>query len=196
MSSHHFVKEDQEPAVIMAGSDFREELLGSVLEWCPKVIVIGADVADMLIAAAIKVDECYLLNGQDAPSFPYEMDLLFEGASTAEEVILKWLSKNYLPFYIFGWQNERIIAFFRTLTLEQAHRVTAISLDKKWIQPGGGSFSKWMKKGTELQLTGNVFDWTIRGNAEISWPVVCTTEDGLLTLETNELEIFAEPLYL
>lgn len=39
MSSHHFVKEKQEPAIfIHSEEDIDEELLGQLLEWCPYVI--------------------------------------------------------------------------------------------------------------------------------------------------------------
>lgn len=196
MSSHHFVREGQEPAVIIAGSNIHAELLGSVLEWSPKVITVGAASACLLIADAIKADDCHLLKGEDPPAFPYEVDLYFNEAAAEEEIIWEWMRINHLPFYLFGWQDERIIAFIRSLTREQAHLITAISIDKKWIYPGKGAFSKWMKKGTQLELTGQSSDWEIRGRVEISWPKVLILEDGLQMLATNQLEIFAEPLYL
>ena len=40
MSSHHIVREKQEPALLVLGlDDFPDELLGQLLEWSPTVIV-------------------------------------------------------------------------------------------------------------------------------------------------------------
>ena len=40
MSSHHIVRDDQEPALIIAnGASCSNELLGQLLEWSPIVIV-------------------------------------------------------------------------------------------------------------------------------------------------------------
>ena len=41
MSSHHFVKEGQEPALIIAnGASCSYELLTAIMEWCPFVVVL------------------------------------------------------------------------------------------------------------------------------------------------------------
>ena len=41
MSSHHFVKEGQEPALIIAnGESCSYTLLTSLLEWCPYIVVL------------------------------------------------------------------------------------------------------------------------------------------------------------
>ena len=43
MSSHHIVRDDQAPALIIAnGEACSEELLGQLLEWSPTVIVLDA----------------------------------------------------------------------------------------------------------------------------------------------------------
>ena len=44
MSSHHIVKEKQEPALyIHQLGDFNEEFLGQLLEWSPTVIVAAGE---------------------------------------------------------------------------------------------------------------------------------------------------------
>ena len=56
MSSHHIVRDDQEPALIIAnGSACHEELLGQLLEWSPLVIVLDAAI-ERVMALNIKVD--------------------------------------------------------------------------------------------------------------------------------------------
>lgn len=56
MSSHHIVRDDQEPALIIAnGSSCSFELLGQLLEWSPIVIVLD-NAIDRVLQLDIKVD--------------------------------------------------------------------------------------------------------------------------------------------
>ena len=56
MSSHHIVRDDQEPALIIAnGAACQEELMGQLLEWSPLVIVLDSAI-ERVIAMNIKVD--------------------------------------------------------------------------------------------------------------------------------------------
>lgn len=56
MSSHHIVRDDQEPALIIAnGLECNNELLGQLLEWSPFVIVLDSAI-ERVIELGIKVD--------------------------------------------------------------------------------------------------------------------------------------------
>ena len=56
MSSHHIVRDDQEPALIIAnGLECNSELLGQLLEWSPYVIVLDSAI-ERVIELGIKVD--------------------------------------------------------------------------------------------------------------------------------------------
>lgn len=56
MSSHHIVRDDQEPALIIAnGAECSQELLGQLLEWSPYVIVLDSAI-ERVIELGIKVD--------------------------------------------------------------------------------------------------------------------------------------------
>ncbi len=56
MSSHHIVRDDQEPALIIAnGASCNNELLGQLLEWSPLVIVLDSAM-ERVIKLGIKVD--------------------------------------------------------------------------------------------------------------------------------------------
>jgi len=56
MSSHHIVKEKQEPALIIAnGEACSEELLGQLLEWSPFIVVLDQAIYRVL-DLGIKVD--------------------------------------------------------------------------------------------------------------------------------------------
>jgi thiamine pyrophosphokinase len=56
MSSHHIVRDDQEPALIIAnGAACSDELMGQLLEWSPLVIVLDTAI-ERVIPLNIKVD--------------------------------------------------------------------------------------------------------------------------------------------
>lgn len=56
MSSHHIVRDDQEPALIIAnGASCNNELLGQLLEWSPLVIVLDSAI-ERVLELGIKVD--------------------------------------------------------------------------------------------------------------------------------------------
>ena len=56
MSSHHIVRDDQEPALIIAnGAECSMELLGQLLEWSPIVIVLDSAM-NRILDLNIKVD--------------------------------------------------------------------------------------------------------------------------------------------
>jgi len=56
MSSHHIVRDDQEPALIIAnGAACSKELMGQLLEWSPLVIVLDSAI-NRVIELGIKVD--------------------------------------------------------------------------------------------------------------------------------------------
>ncbi|MFZ4679687.1 MAG: thiamine diphosphokinase [Flavobacterium sp.] len=56
MSSHHIVRNDQEPALIIAnGEACSQELLGQLLEWSPQIIVLDSAI-ERVLELGIKVD--------------------------------------------------------------------------------------------------------------------------------------------
>lgn len=56
MSSHHIVRDDQEPALIIAnGATCSEELMGQLLEWSPLVIALDSAI-HRVVELGIKVD--------------------------------------------------------------------------------------------------------------------------------------------
>lgn len=69
MSSHHIVRDDQEPALIIAnGAACNPELLGQLLEWSPLVIVLDSAI-ERVMELDIKVD--VLLGDFDRGFDPY-----------------------------------------------------------------------------------------------------------------------------
>ena len=56
MSSHHIVRDDQEPALIIAnGASCSNELMGQLLEWSPLVIVLDSAIERVLNLSLIHI---------------------------------------------------------------------------------------------------------------------------------------------
>lgn len=59
MSSHHIIRDEQEPALILADLDaFPLDLLGQLLEWAPYTIC-GPEALNQVLGYEINVDEVY-----------------------------------------------------------------------------------------------------------------------------------------
>lgn len=195
MSSHHFVREGQEPNIIVAGCDYDSEILGTLLEWSPKVIAIN-DAAEKLLLDHIKIDEHWISEAMFELAFPYPVESLFLHDCNAADRIKDFLSSHGKPVYLLGWPEQNIYQLFKALGKNTAPLLTIIGNDKKWLFPGSHGYSKWLPKGWRLELTGAAESWHIIPEAEQCWPEIKVTESGLLFLQTNDFEIIGEALYL
>jgi hypothetical protein len=95
MSSHHVVREKQEPALLVLGLDgFDDELLGQLLEWSPTVITTGKT-AETIHAFGIKID--WIIADVALPELQEDVKLLPAGTDTFAEAALKYLITNSYP---------------------------------------------------------------------------------------------------
>src|ERR1700722_2163434 len=95
MSSHHIVREKQEPALLVLGlDDFPDELLGQLLEWSPTVIAT-ADTAEILSSRQIKIDWIITSNPTEVSQSDVKLVPVIEGNPTV--TALKFLADNKYP---------------------------------------------------------------------------------------------------
>ena len=89
MSSHHIVKEKQEPALyIHELGEFNEEYLGQLLEWSPTLIV-NASEYEKIISRGLKVD--IVVNPTDLPSTYQENTKTIMGPGDEFNTVLNFL---------------------------------------------------------------------------------------------------------
>ena len=89
MSSHHIVKEKQEPALyIHELGEFNEEYLGQLLEWSPTLIV-NASEYEKIISLGLKVD--IVVNPADIPSEYQENTKTIMGPGDEFNTVLNYL---------------------------------------------------------------------------------------------------------
>jgi len=169
MSSHHIVRDDQEPALIIAnGASCNIELLGQLLEWSPLVIVLDSAI-ERVVELGIKVD--VLLgdfdSGFDAnyykeTQFPLEIIHTPDQNKTDLEKAFDYLIERKIPAANVVWATgKRADHTITNLTNITRYRdlLKIVLLDdhsKVYLMPK--KFEKWYPANTPISLIpiGNV----------------------------------------
>ena len=169
MSSHHIVRDDQEPALIIAnGASCNIELLGQLLEWSPLVIVLDSAM-ERVLELGIKVD--VLLgdfdSGFDAnyykeTQFPLEIIHTPDQNKTDLEKAFDYLIERKIPAANVVWATgKRADHTITNLTNITRYRdlLKIVLLDdhsKVYLLPK--KFEKWYPANTLISLIpiGNV----------------------------------------
>jgi thiamine pyrophosphokinase len=189
MSSHHIVREKQEPALLILGlDDFADELLGQLLEWSPTLITTPL-IAEKLISSGIKIDWIvtndvdgelqsdlkYLPvndNGVTASSLEY---LITQGYPAVNIVTDELALNQYLAF----------AAQINLVIFHDGQKIYAINT----------GFSKWKPAGEAITLLSNPTGLKTTGLEKISDTHYKTLTDGLFSLQfTSPFLFIAESL--
>ncbi|UII34313.1 hypothetical protein LVD17_10885 [Fulvivirga ulvae] len=155
MSSHHFVREDQEPAVFII-DPVKEDILLQLLEWSPKVIVVQ-EAVELIISLGIKIDAVLCTkelrdNFRNILGFQMPVEII-----SVEEDNPDWIrqgisflaEQDCKAVHIIGEVPEAL----RNWLAETALPTIVIwDTDYKWICCHTGQFSKWVTKGSTFIL--------------------------------------------
>ncbi|MDQ5929568.1 MAG: thiamine pyrophosphokinae [Bacteroidota bacterium] len=163
MSSHHIVRDDQEPALIIAnGAACSSELLGQLLEWSPLVIVLDSAI-ERVIDLGIKVD--VLLGDFDrgfdpevykTSQYPIEIIHTPDQNKTDLEKAFDYLIKRKIPAVNVVWATgKRADHTITNLTNIVRYRdlLKIVILDdhsKIFLLPN--KFEKWYTEHTPISL--------------------------------------------
>jgi len=163
MSSHHIVRDDQEPALIIAnGAACHPELLGQLLEWSPLVIVLDSAI-ERVIELDIKID--VLLGDFDrgfdpekhqTSQYPLEIIHTPDQNKTDLEKALDYLIERKIPAVNVVWATgKRADHTITNLTNIVRYRnlIKIVILDdhsKIFLLPN--KFEKWYTAGTPISL--------------------------------------------
>ena len=163
MSSHHIVRDDQEPALIIAnGQSCSSELLGQLLEWSPLVVVLDAAIkrvskldlkVDVLIGdfdINLKVDQ------YRESQYPIEIVYAPDQEKTDLEKAFEFLIARKIPMvnvvWATGFRADHTINNIASIA-KYNHLLKIVILDdysKIFLLPQ--NFKKWYPKNTILSL--------------------------------------------
>jgi thiamine pyrophosphokinase len=184
MSSHHVVREKQEPALLVLGLDnFSDELLGQLLEWSPTVITTP-QTAERLNAYGIKID-WIITNGADEV-LQSDVKLMSGGSDNLTDTALKYLTTYEYPA-VNIITDELNLADYEPYA-DQINLV--IFNDGKKIYPVNPGFSKWKPAGETIELLAEAKGFHFKGLENISGKRYETVSDGLFSLHFDTPFLF------
>ncbi|MEX8547738.1 MAG: thiamine diphosphokinase [Mucilaginibacter sp.] len=180
MSSHHIVREKQEPALLILDlAGFDEEHLGQLLEWSPTVLVNDAS-AEKLQSLGIKFD--VLLSETENPTLQEHLRVLPIQENALKTGLQFLVVEKYPAVNIIT--DKRSIANF----LVFADQITLVIFsNNQKIYPVGSGFSKWKAAGETVEILQIPSDLAQSGLEQINPNQFKTKADGFFTLR------FAQP---
>lgn len=163
MSSHHIVRDDQEPALIIAnGASCSDELLGQLLEWSPLVVVLDSAI-ERVLELGIKVD--VLIGDFDRDFDPYyyaeqqypmEVVHISDQESTDLEKAFNYLVERNIPaanvVWATGKRADHTITNITDIVRFKDKLKIVVLDDYSKIYRIPNSFKKWYEKGTIISL--------------------------------------------
>jgi thiamine pyrophosphokinase len=180
MSSHHIVREKQEPALLVLGLDhFPEELLGQLLEWSPTVITTPLT-AEKLNTLGIKVD-WVISNGEEGIG-QSDVKLMAPGDNRWEVTALNYPIANHYPAVNVitdepAFDDLLNYAGKIDLVIFQGHqKIYAIN----------SGFSKWKPAGEEIRVLNSTKGLNYTGLEQTNPGSFKTTHDGFFTLSFDQ----------
>lgn len=210
MSSHHIVRDDQEPALIIAnGAACSQELMGQLLEWSPLVVVLDSAI-ERVIELGIKVD--VLIGDFDRDfdaeiyrekQYPIEIVHIADQDSTDLEKACDYLIQRGIPaaniIWATGKRADHTITNITNIVKYKKTLKITIYDDYSRIYTLPNSFKKWYEKDTIISLIpiGEVKEIT---STNLLYPLTneslilgdrtgssnTVLKDGLVTIEYKE----------
>lgn len=145
MSSHHIVREKQEPALyIHQLGTFDEEYLGQLLEWSPTLIV-SATVYEKVISMGLKVD--LVVNGGEEEFFQENTKIIKAGSEELDAVLDYLIAENYPAVNVIdGQSNLRELGSY----IDRINVVVFTPAEKAYAIKSG--FKVWKPKGSIFKI--------------------------------------------
>lgn len=179
MSSHHIVRENQEPALIVVSYDaLDEENMGQLLEWSPTIIA-NEDTIDFFLAADIKVDVVFgakeeAYQQEQIKNFPIKkkfipdaLDYLIQHNHKAVNIVCDVL-------------EEALEAYCALIN------IVVLSRGKRYVYVNQ-YYEKWKETGAHIFVPENRLKSFV-GLKQINRNEFVTERDGFIYLEFNSDE--------
>lgn len=176
MSSHHIVRENQEPALIVCSyTALDAEYFGQLLEWSPTIIT-HEDTVDFLLAEEVKVDVVF---GNEEKPYPQE------------QIKVRPLKKGFIPDaldYLVQTQYTavNIVCDKRDETLEaycNLINIVVLSNNKRYVYVRR-RYEKWKEAGAAMFIVESKLK-SLVGIKKIAPDTFIVEQDGFVYLEFN-----------
>jgi thiamine pyrophosphokinase len=184
MSSHHIVREKQEPALLVLGLDnFSDELLGQLLEWSPTVITT-LQTAEKLVAYGITID--WIVGREFDEGLQPDVKRISSENGTLTRDALAFLVTNNFPsvnIVTDEFKLEDYRYFPDGIDL-------VIFFDNKKIYPVRTGYNKWKPAGETIELLTEAAKIQTTGLKSLDFNKYQTIADGFFSLQFEQQFLF------
>ena len=155
MSSHHFVKDGQEPSVWVMDIHYDSEVLGSLLEWCPLLYVCEPAI-EKVLSEGIKIDVTLVSHAnatwarqQLEHQFPIEVRVVDESFSS----LVTNVNASYeVPIHVLGWSAKDSLAFLLEMHLTERIGRIVLAEGRRFRMVKSGVYDKWLPAGSVVKV--------------------------------------------
>lgn len=163
MSSHHIIRDDQEPALIIAnGEECSQEILGELLEWSPFVVVLDGAIQKVL-DYGIKVDVLLgdfdrNIDLEEIQAQQSDIQIIHtpdQNKTDLEKAIDYLIEKGHKAANIVWATGKRADHSITNMTnlVRYKSQIKVVMIDNySKIFPINKSFEKWYAQGTPISL--------------------------------------------
>ena len=156
MSSHHIVRDEQEPAIVLMDRDYNQEILNALLEWSPQVLTTYS-IFQQLESLGIKAD---VVLGDDAERqqflqvqhSPGRFILQKQVEDSFETAMYYLAAKKYAAVHVFVPDMDSLVKVLSPSFYSQLQLIVFTG-NKKWVYKTG-TFKKWYPEGDVLYVKG------------------------------------------
>lgn len=171
MSSHHIVRENQEPSLLIQDFDALDrKMLDQLLEWSP-TIVVDADAADFLLSEGIKID--IIFSNKTLSSLQEQTKVLPIEKHYLETALTYLIANSYSAVNIICHRLDPILQMFAPDI-----NIVALCREKRYVFVKD-HYEKWKPKGEKIYID----------------PQEVKTAIGLIHLEEGVFEVIDDGFF-
>ena len=154
MSSHHFVKEGQEPALLVVDA-LADDHLMSMLEWSPMVLVVGTAMPKVaswgIRVDAVFADDRAHNDGVVYNAEPHVVPAMVVDSTTGlvSSVLFFLRSRRQYALQVMAESSEEN---FRAWGSADDFQIALLDASMKWSRILSGRFEKWMPEAASLRV--------------------------------------------
>jgi hypothetical protein len=187
VSSHHFVKEGQEPALVILEA-FSLQAVEPLLEWAP-LVVVSEKIVDDVLRWGIKIDvvaakkeHIEQLDSQLSDQGPVKfLDYTGDLISAVFEFLI---DKNQSAVTIVSNSYEDVIK--ASQPFGKKVNVSILTTTIRWSYIAVAHFKKWFPANSTLLIRALASVHLINPSEQLISDRIVTTADGIISLESSE----------
>lgn len=182
MSSHHFVKEGQEPALLIT-DPFSPQDIGDLLEWAPLVIALAPSF-ESIASMGIKADLAFLSEEERRKTEQMMPSPVIEVITTAPfQEALEYL-KGHHQRHVNIWTSDPAAYFSPSEKHIDRLEISIISEETKWSCIRSGRFYKWLPRSTSVRYRGREVPRLMNGDFDTTG-IITVQKEGILEINST-----------